>query len=47
MEKHFEANDLRKNGEFEKAIGFYKELRKDDTNPYIIAGLSAFAWSLK
>jgi tetratricopeptide (TPR) repeat protein len=39
MEKSFEANDLRKKGEFEKAIEVYREIRGDDTDPYIIAGL--------
>lgn len=34
----FEANELRKKGEFEKAIGIYRELLNADSDSYIIAG---------
>jgi len=34
-----EANDLRKKGEFEKALPLYRELSKDDSDSYSAAGL--------
>lgn len=33
------ANDLRKKGEFEKALPLYRELSKDDSDSYSAAGL--------
>lgn len=34
-----EANELRRNGEFEKALVLYRELSKDESDPYAAAGL--------
>lgn len=39
MEKRFEANELRKKGEFAKAIEVYRDICGDDSDPYVIAGL--------
>ena len=39
MEKRYEANDLRKKGEIDKALGFYRELLGDGDDPYVVAGL--------
>ena len=34
-----EANELRRNGEFERALVIYSELSKDESDPYAAAGL--------
>lgn len=34
-----EANELRRNGEFERALVIYRELSKDESDPYAAAGL--------
>ncbi|MGH8544346.1 MAG: tetratricopeptide repeat protein [Gammaproteobacteria bacterium] len=39
IEMSKEANDLRKKGEFDKALALYRELSKDDADSYAAAGL--------